>query len=329
MVLLDRYWEKHAQKLASAERAKIALAKWRDWWAGKTVADLTLDNQRAFVEHLQRKPLERGSRSEKMSSGSVARDFGVGKAAIAWAYKNQEIKSHPYVMAIASESTRDRTLTIEESARILNASAASEHTWRYALLAFATAARPGAILGITTSREQIDLDRYRLNLLPPGEAQKPKKRKPILPMPTAIIPWLRLWMRPEALVYRATRKGRSKVRLEHLITFHGKRLARARETFDLIKQRAEFDDPTVTAYTIRHTMATWMAEREVPDREREMWLGHRGPGSKTTARYTHLKPDYLRNAAAAVDAYFTAVAPLVTTKSIKVLAMVSASQEKA
>jgi integrase len=317
-VIFDRFWEKHASKLDSAERAKIAIEKWRTWWEGRTVADLSIANQEAFLKHLTDSPITRGSRSESRSIGSIARDWGVGRSAITWAYKNQLINSHPFVMTITApaDTRRERILSIDEFAALFNAAALSEHTWRYMLLATATAARPGAVIGITTKREQVDLERYRLNLLPPGEAQKPKKRKPILPIPATLIPWLRLWMQPENLVYKVTRKTKSQLRLSHLITFHGKRLTRARETFDLLKERAGITDPTVVAYSIRHTVATWMVEQGVPEREHEIWLGHRMPGSATTARYVHLKPDYLRNAASAIDSLFDVVAPLVT-KPIK------------
>lgn len=310
-LVFDRYYEKHAKNLASAERARIALAKWKAWWAGKTIADLTLENQEKFLQHLMGEPVKRGSRATKRSAGTVARDWGVGRSAILWAFKNHQIKSHPYVKLVTGGGTRERVFTIEEAGKFFNAAAKREHTWRYALLSFGFSPRPGTVLRITTKPEQVDLAHNRLNLLPPGEQQIPRKRKPILPIPVTLRPWLRRWMQPEALVYKATRKGRSQVRLSHLITWHGKRLKKSRATFDLIKHEAGLDDPTLTPYVIRHTIATWMAELDVPDRQREIWLGHRAPGSATTARYTHLKPSYLKDAAAAVDSFFEALAPLL------------------
>lgn len=327
-LIFDRYWEKYAKDLASSERARIGLDRWKAWWAGKTVADLTLENQERFLQHMKDEPVTRGSRSEERSLGTVERDWNIGRGAITWAYKKQQIKSHPYVMAFkAPDSRRERTLTIEECALLFDAAAQSEHTWRYMLLAFGTAGRPSAVLGITTNPKQVDLERYRLNLLAPGDKQRKNKRKPILPMPATIVPWLRRWMQPENLIYKASRKGKSQVRLPYLITFHGKRLKRIRESFDLIKERAGITDPEVVAYTIRHTVSTWMAEHGVPDREIEIWMGHSMPGSKTTARYIHLKPDYLKNAAAAVDALFDAISPHVKVRPIKMLGL--ASKEKA
>jgi site-specific recombinase XerD len=318
-VILDRYWNKSGQKLKSKERTLIGLTKWKAWWVGKTVSELTIANQKRFIEHLRSVPITRGSRNTYRADGSIARDFGAGKAAFSWAYKEQEIKSHPYILSLNSDSQRKRVLTIEEAAQLFNAAAAHEHTWRYMLLAFGTAARPSAILGLTTKSEQVNLLKLRLDMLPPGETQQPKKRKPMLTMPSTLVPWLRRWMQPEALVYTSKRKAI--VRLSHLVTFRGKPIKRVRESFDMIKERAGITDPEIIAYTIRHTMSTWMAEMDVPDTEREMWLGHRAPGSKTTARYTHLKPEYLKNAAAAVDAYFDAIAPLVTARPIKMVGL--------
>ena len=58
-------------------------------------------------------------------------------------------------------------------------------------------------------------------------------------------------------------------------------------------------------------MATWLAEQDVPDRELEIFMGHRMPGNRTTSRYIHVRPSYLQHASAAIDAYFRELAPKV------------------
>lgn len=320
-VILERYYEQHAKHLASQETAKSAIDKWLEYWKGKTVAEMTLQNQEAFLQWIRERPVERGSRAEQLAESTIARQVNVGRSAFAWSYRRHELRSVPYLVRLGDDDARrERTLELAEAAALFNAAASTEHHWRFLLLAFGTAARPGALLELSPRPPMLDLEHHRINLLPPGRKQN-KKRRPILPICATLLPWLRLWTRPEALTYRSRR--RRVIQLERLITYQGKPLQRMRESFDLLKTRAEISDPDVTAIAIRHTMSTWFAERNVPEREHEIWLGHRMPGSKTTARYVHLKPDYLKSAAAAVDAYFEELAPLVKARPIRTIAIVS------
>ena len=62
-----------------------------------------------------------------------------------------------------------------------------EHVRVFLALAIGTAARPEAILQL--NRFQCDLERGTINLNPPGRVQT-KKRRPILPMPDWLRPWV-------------------------------------------------------------------------------------------------------------------------------------------
>jgi hypothetical protein len=62
-------------------------------------------------------------------------------------------------------------------------------------------------------------------------------------------------------------------------------------------------------YTIRHTLATWLSEKDVPDGQITAWFGH---GKESTTRHWYVKrrvyrPDYLAAAAAAVEELMIAV----------------------
>jgi len=57
----------------------------------------------------------------------------------------------------------------------------------------------------------------------------------------------------------------------------------------------------VTAYTVRHTVATQLMMRGVPDLEIAALLGHKAPNVRTTGRYIHVAPGYLANARRALD----------------------------
>lgn len=92
------------------------------------------------------------------------------------------------LLSLAPEAEpRERLLTIAE-AQALFAAAIEPHQFMYLMVAFALAARPAAILELTTF--QIDYGARLIRLNPAGRAQN-KKRRPTLPICDALLPWLR------------------------------------------------------------------------------------------------------------------------------------------
>lgn len=65
-------------------------------------------------------------------------------------------------------------------------------------------------------------------------------------------------------------------------------------------------------YVIRHTVATEMAQRGVPEIEIEMFMGHNLASKNITGHYLHVRPEYLKSAVKAVDEYFAELEPLVS-----------------
>jgi site-specific recombinase XerD len=57
----------------------------------------------------------------------------------------------------------------------------------------------------------------------------------------------------------------------------------------------------IVLYTIRHTMATEMMARGVPELEIAGFLGHAMPNIRTTGRYVKARPEYLAHAVKAVE----------------------------
>ena len=60
-------------------------------------------------------------------------------------------------------------------------------------------------------------------------------------------------------------------------------------------------------YSLRHTMARELRRRGVPKWEVSGMLGHLPDGSRTTEDYAEFAPDYLGQAASAIDAVFADV----------------------
>jgi integrase len=271
--VLVRYFQHQATKLASAEAAHCALKKWNSYFGEATVSDVTADHQRRFVAWLK---------GQGLSDGYVRRTLAVGKAAIGRALREGEIATAPTIsLALAPEGEpRERLLSSTEAAALLNA-ADVDHLRLYLLLAFGTAARPSAILELTTF--QIDCDARLIRLNPPGRKQT-KKRRPTLPICDTLLPYL-----------RALPPG-------PVVSYNGRPIKSIDTAFERARDRAGLSKDVIP-YTIRHTVAAEMRKRGVPVWEVAGWLGHTS-GYKTTERYAKFGPDHLGGAIRALDSYF-------------------------
>ena len=280
--LLVRYWEHKGKHLRSADQARHALLRWSNHFAGALVSEVTTAAVRDFRASME---------DEGLSRGYIRRTMATGQAALNRAYREGEITSVPHVPLPSESEPRERTLTRTEARYLLRA-AESAHVRMYLLLAFATAARPEAILELTAF--QVDVASRRIRLNPPDRAQT-HKRRPTLPMPESLVPFV------------------ADVGPGPLVAYQGRRLKSIRRAFNATKRRARemmLEDGhgadaadailEVIPYTIRHTVATEMAAAGVQPWEVARWLGH-STGYKTTERYAKNDPQYLGRALRVVD----------------------------
>jgi integrase len=305
---LVRYYEQHAKHLASAEPTRYGLAKWSGFFPGALVSEVTPERQRQFVTWL---------RDKGLSDGYIRRTLAVGQAALNRAQREGEITSVPRIsLALAPEAEpRERLLLLAE-ARALFGAATEPHQAMYLMLAFATAARPAAILELTTF--QVDCDARLIRLNPPGRAQN-KKRRPTLPICDALLPRLRSLPPGPVVQYKGRKLAGTRMMFAHLTGRIARQIRRdaaaAARTHLRASRRAEawaaIRDGRqrsaaileITAYTIRHTVAAEMRKRGVPVWEVAGFLGH-SSGYKTTERYAKFGPDHLGEAVRAIDSYF-------------------------
>jgi integrase len=158
-----------------------------------------------------------------------------------------------------------------------------DHLRVFLVLAINTAARPEALLELR--REQIDVERRLLHLNPIGRTQT-KKHRPTLPISNTLLPWLSL-----ERDYQVQWKKEQDLPIDSIKT-------------SWRKLRTEADlDTNVVPYTIRHTIATELRSRSVPEWECRGFMGHRSGG--VTERYAKFQPDHFGAAVKAIDAYCT------------------------
>lgn len=264
---------------------KTALKHWMEFFDREgvmCVADLSLDAQDRYVEWRLRTIRRLGKRG---STGTVNRELDVMKAALRSAWKRGRIANPPYVRSAPQPPPRDRTLTAEECRRLLIACEPEPHLRRFVLLMLHTLQRPVAIFDLRV--EQVDLERGRIDFLPPGEVQS-FKRRPVVPITATLRPELE-----NAIAESNT---------GHILEYGGKPIRSVQRAFRTAARRAGLTG--VHPYVLRHTGATLLAAAGVPLRQIAGMLGH--SEQRTTELYAKHRPEYLKDAATALDEMFGA-----------------------
>src|SRR5262249_46664981 len=150
-----------------------------------------------------------------------------------------------------------------------------------------------------------------IDLNPAGREQT-KKRRPTLPMCSALVPWIATVKSGPLVHFRGTAiakinkswRGmtaaaainirRQGARAARSWRRRGNRSAPAGVITTAARNAAAIQE--IVPYTVRHTIGTEMAARGVPALEIAGFLGHDMPNMKTTSRYIKVRPEYLRHA---------------------------------
>lgn len=177
---------------------------------------------------------------------------------------------------------KDRYLEPWEMRKLSRAAKSYPHVRAFIVLSLSTGARASALLELTWDR--VDLDR-RLVALARGEALDGRRK------PRATVPMTRR-------AYRYLRVLKAAATSPYVIEWAGQKVASVKKGFQSAVRRAGLKN--VTPHVLRHTAASWMAMRGIRMFEISKFMGH-SDTRVTERRYAHLSPDYLREAAKALD----------------------------
>ena len=281
-----RYFKNHSEKTRSAGPNRRALELMLDHVdPGASVASYTVAEQRRIATCLRRKGY---------SAGYTRRIMGIAAAGVNWAWKNGEIDRQIPIVLPPEGSGRERIMTIEEMARLWEVDM-PPHLRMFLALLIGTASRPEALLQLT--REQCDLRHGVIDLNPTGRMQT-KKRRPRIPIPNFLKSWI------------------EDVPIGHLVTYKSKPIVKINGAWRAAREAACLSQEIVP-YTVRHTMATELITRGVPEIEVASLMGHAMPNLRTTGRYVHVRPDFLANAKQAIDEVASTIDRMAARSMVK------------
>ncbi|MCB1618492.1 MAG: site-specific integrase [Pseudomonadales bacterium] len=210
-----------------------------------------------------------------VSAGTLRRERNVLVAALNLARRHGWIAQVPAIKPPPAPPPRDRYLTREEAARLIDAMATPHARLLYTVMIY-TGARRGAVLDLTWDR--VDFRANRIDFRLPGKVEHAKRRA-VVPMG----PKLRAAM--EAAAQAAT--------CAWVIEWEGERCKRVRWPFHRARIRAGLG-PEVTPHVLRHSAASWLAMGRVPIDEAADLLAC-DPGTLRRV-YRHFDPAYLDRA---------------------------------
>lgn len=221
-------------------------------------------------------------RDERYAAGrkanTVRKELEVVRAAV-----NFHKKGAAAVFELPSPPpAKERYLSRAEAKALLHACRRFPHVRAFVALSLATAARQSALLELTWDR--VDLERRRITLALLDDEDDARKRRATVPM--------------NRRAYRYLKVLRAAATCAHVIEWGGHRVLSIKKGFAGACERAGIEG--ATPHILRHTAASWMAEKGVDMFRISRFLGH-SDTKVTERRYAKLHPDFLSDAADALD----------------------------
>lgn len=271
--VLQAYGEERGPKTADPKRIFQIVSNLVDFWGARPCSAITEETCGEYVyERL----------ADGRAIGTARRELIGLSAALHWAKRKGRLVNPPHVWLPPAPPPKDRWLTREEFTRLLWASRKVKQSRGYLPLAIQlacyTGARRGAILGLKWP--QVDLVNGVIDF---RDGRATNKRRAVIPIPDRLM--------------RALRRAQSGADCEYVISKGGKPIKKLPRSFNRACRLAGLSG--VTFHTLRHTSATWMFQHGVDPYMVAKYLGH--TSSRTTERYGHHSPDYLKHAKEAFE----------------------------
>lgn len=272
-----------------------------EFFGGMMLNEVTGPKCRAYAAWREGK-----GRSNKGSGGGARRDLQDLAAAINHHAKEGLHRGIVRVVLPPKGEARQRWLTRSEAAKLLRVCRSTceiqdgsptprkplAHLIRFLLLGIYTGSRPGAILRAAWMQgprlSWVDTANGVFHRHADGAAVT-AKRQPTVRLAPGLLGHLRRWERIDA--------AKTPKRQIFVVEFGGAPVLSVKTALARACKLAKID-VGVTAYTLRHTCASWLVARGIPTRKIADFLGTSEP--MIEKHYGHLAPDYQEEAAMAI-----------------------------
>lgn len=248
-------------------------------WSWKALEERfgDLSAEAITIEHCRAQV--RARRAAGIKDGTIHTELGHLRMVLLWAEKHGLAKA-PYIERPPKPATPEKHLTRAQLAALLDA-CDIPHVKLFVHLAYATAGRSAAVLGLTWAR--CDFEAGKIDLSDPAMTG-PHKGRAIVPMTNSL---------------RAALCGAKEGALTpYVIEWAGQRVMSIKKGLASAARRAGLKH--VTPHMLRHTSAVHQAEAGVPMEEIASWLGHKQV-AVTRAIYARFSPDALSKGRAALE----------------------------
>ena len=254
-------YETHLEKTVSYNRAKIAI---------NNLAPLYNHCERSvsrFVEHYVK--------ARAASPGTINRELSVLQAALRWSFKRGDIDFVPSLSRLPSPPPRSQFLNEAQIKLLLESCRGYPHVETFVRIALMTGQRLEAILSLKW--DQVD---FETGLVDFHDPEMPlahrRKGRGIVPMSEGL---RSLLMSLDQDCPYVIHKG-------------GKRVRDFRVAWKTIMKRSGL---SITPHILRHTVATQLAQKNVPMPQISRLLGHRSTAI-TERVYAKYSPEFCREA---------------------------------
>ncbi|WP_412179144.1 tyrosine-type recombinase/integrase [Sulfitobacter mediterraneus] len=212
---------------------------------------------------------------DKCSVGTVHTELGHLRSALRYAVKVGMITTAPHIWRPAKPMPKERYLSHEEIAALIEA-ANSPHIRLAITLLLGTAGRVGAILDLEWDR--VDFGLGVINLRLPDAATR--KGRAVVPM--------------NGMTRAALSVAHDAALTDFVVEYAGDRVKSIRKGFHNACERAGLED--VTIHTLRHSAAVHMVSAGVPMQKVSQYLGHSNTAI-TERVYARYAPSHMQDAA--------------------------------
>ncbi len=305
--ILEKYFLERTDRLPSKKAARAAGRLMLSCWGATCRAsEFNEEKQREFVDW---------SIAKGHSLSYTSRNLSVPAAAFSHSKIPHEIVYQPSALrekwVLSPKPTRHRFVpSDEELARFLSHDL-PERLWRWTLIQLCTGGRPQTAIDLAPNMRMRENNTLDLNT--PGRIQN-KKFRATVREPEILIAWLDRWE-------KEAQKANGKASLDRSWRYCGyASLESVQTAIERVRAEPGVNLPRLSTYCFRHKVTTILRRAKhshcVTEDDISMQLGHRRPHLRMTGDYGEWDPEYLKNAAAAIDGWFVDMQRRVTNRAL-------------